>query len=85
MQGLVDMPVLPSWQESGNKLIGKSKVVGGEVYKVVIALNGYKPILSKAVNTNSKIESIKNEPGLALLSISSEKNEEVEWSIVFKK
>ena len=85
MQGLVDMTVLPAWKESGNELTGKSRVVGGEIYKVVIALNGYKPLLSKAKNAKTQIEIIKNEPGLGLLSISSEKNEEVEWSILFKK
>ena len=85
MQGLVDMTTLPAWQESGKRLSGKSKVVGGETYQVVIALNGYQPLICKAKNAKTKIEIVKKEPGIALLSLSAEKNEEVEWSVVFKK
>jgi hypothetical protein len=40
MQGLVDMVGLPVWSTDKKSLSGKSKAVGGEDYKVVIALNG---------------------------------------------
>ena len=85
MQGLVDMTGLPAWNENKKVLSGKSKVIGGEEYKVVIALNGYKPVKCSASNARAKIELADKEKDLAVLSILSSKNSEVEWNISFKK
>jgi len=85
MQGLVDMTGLPVWNESKKVLSGKSEVIGGEEYKVVIALNGFKPAKCSARNAKAKIEFIDKEKDLAVLSILSAKNTEVEWNISFKK
>jgi hypothetical protein len=85
MQGLVDMTVLPGWQNESNTLSGKSKVVGGEIYKVVIALNGYHPGSCSAKNAKAEIEIIDNDRGLAVLTLISEMNREVEWKVGFKK
>jgi hypothetical protein len=83
MQGLVDMVGLPVWSAGKKSLAGKSKVVGGEVYKVVIALNGYRPVSCSAGNAKAKIESINKEKDLAVLALSSKNNEDVEWKILF--
>ena len=85
MQGLVDMTGLPVWDENKKILTGKSKVIGGEEYKVVIALNEYKPGKCQALNARTKIELIDNEHDLALLTIFAERNSEVEWNITFNR
>jgi hypothetical protein len=85
MQGLVDMTILPKWQADKKILTGKSKVIGGEVYKIMLALNGYIPASGSARNAKVKIEIPDIDKGLAVLSITSETNEEVEWKVVFKK
>jgi hypothetical protein len=85
MQGLVDMSVLPEWNDNNKMLTGKSKVVGGESYKVVIVFNGYKPVSCTADNARTKIEIVDKEKGLGVLSVNADNNEEVEWKIKFRK
>jgi hypothetical protein len=85
MQGLVDMTVLPVWDENKKTLTGKSKVIGGEEYKVVIALNDYKPGECHALNAKTKIELVDNEHDLAVLTILGENNSEVEWNVTFQR
>jgi hypothetical protein len=85
MQGLIDMTGLPVWDENKKTLTGKSTVIGGEEYRVVIALNDYKPGKCHAVNAGTKIELVDNEHDLAVLSIVGEKSGEVEWNVAFKK
>jgi hypothetical protein len=84
-QGLVDMTVLPVWDENKKILTGKSKVIGGEEYKVVIALNDYKPGECHALNAKTKIELVDNEHDLAVLTILGENNSEVEWNVTFQR
>lgn len=85
MQGLVEMTILPTWHAGKNILTGKSKVIGGETYKVVIALNGHRPASCSAKNAKTKIEIIDKKNGLAILSVTTNNNKEVEWSVAFKK
>jgi hypothetical protein len=84
MQGLVDMTVLPLWDGNSNVLTGKSKVIGGEEYKVVIALNGFKPLKCYARNAKAKIQVVDNDKDLAILTILCSDNTELEWNISFK-
>ncbi len=85
MQGLVDMTGLPQWNSHTGILTGKSKVVGGETYKVTIALNGYRPLSAKAKNARVEILATDKRSGLAVMSVNADTNCEVEWSIAFKK
>ncbi len=85
MQGLVDMVGLPLWDENKKILTGKSKVIGGEEYKVVIALNGYKTASCSAGKASAKVERVDKEKDLAVLSILSGKNNDVEWKVTFRK
>jgi hypothetical protein len=85
MQGLVDMVGLPVWNENRKVLTGKSKVIGGEEYQVVIALNGYKSIKCSAQNAKATIKMIDGEKDFAVLSVHSDKNNDVEWNIFFRK
>lgn len=84
MQGYVDMAMLPSWDASKKQLSGVSRVVGGEPYNVVIAVNGYKLMGAKAKGANASVTMTGKGRGLALLSIDNEKNAEVEWTVYFK-
>ncbi|MFZ4708113.1 MAG: hypothetical protein ACOYMF_19070, partial [Bacteroidales bacterium] len=72
MQGLVDMTGLPVWNSSAAILTGKSKVVGGETYKVMIALNSYHPLTSKAKNAKVKIVVPDKASGLAVLLVNAD-------------
>jgi hypothetical protein len=85
MQGLVDMTGTPVWDENKRVLSGKSRVIGGEEYKVVIALNGYKAVKSSANHARTKIEVSGKDNDLAELSVLSAENSEIEWSVSFKK
>jgi hypothetical protein len=85
MQGLTDMTGLPVWDENKKTLTGKSKVIGDEEYKVVIARNEYLPGRCNAVNAKTKMEQAENEHDLVVLSIIGEKSGEVEWTVTFKK
>jgi len=79
MQGYVDMARLPRWNDHDRTLEGASRVVGGETYKVVIALNGYAPL---DATPDCHIDAL---PGgqLAVLSIDRPANETVEWKVRF--
>jgi hypothetical protein len=84
MQGLVDMTEKPLWDGARGTLSGKSNIIGGEDYKVVIALNGRKPAGCKASGSVSRIDLTDKDNDLAVLTIRSKKNSEVEWSVSFR-
>jgi hypothetical protein len=85
MQGLVDMTGLPVWNENKKVLSGISDVIGGEEYKVIIALNGLKLSKCSAAHARINIEMADKNNELAVLSILSTINSEVKWEISFKK
>jgi hypothetical protein len=85
MQGLVDMKGLPEWNETNKSLSGKSMVIGGEGYKVVIALNGFKPLKCSAPGAKAKIEVVDKDKDLAVLTILCPENSELKWNVSFKK
>jgi hypothetical protein len=85
MQGLTDMPGLPLWNKANNTLSGRSVVVGGEEYKVIIALNGFKPAGCSASNARARIEMWDKDHDLAVLKILSGSEAEVSWRVSFKK
>ena len=84
MQGLVDMTVKPEWNEKREVLSGKSSVIGGEEYKVVIALNGFETISCSATHARAKIDMADRELNLAVLTIMCPENQDTEWSISFR-
>jgi hypothetical protein len=86
MQGYVDMARYPVWDEGKMELSGISKVVEGDTYQVVIALNGYSPAkINTDVKCKTELKVVDEKNGLAILKIMTEKNEDVEWQINFKK
>ena len=81
MQGYLDLAKFPAWDAKRLELSGAAKVVGGETYKVVIALNGYK--VGKAP-AGCKVEALEGGK-LAVLSLDRAANETVEWVMGFTK
>lgn len=84
MQGYVDMTRYPSWNSSRKKLSGKSKVVGGEACRIIIALNGFKPVKALAMGARASVKVLDKMNGLAVLEIMKAENGEVEWEIDFR-
>jgi hypothetical protein len=81
MQGYIDLSNV-TWDAAGKVLKGTSKVIGGETTKLVIAVNGFKAVSSKAAD--AKAELIKGDvAGLIVLAIDKKENGMVEWSIAF--
>ncbi len=85
MQGYVDLIKKPMWDPSIKSLSGKSSLIGGENYKITIALNGYTPESIDAKGVEAEITIRKDDPNLADLFIKSEKNQDIDWSISFAK
>ncbi len=54
LQGYLDMTKYPEWHPQQKELTGTSKLIGDEVYKVVIAANGYK--IKQCSASNAKCE-----------------------------
>jgi hypothetical protein len=84
MQGYVDMTRYPSWNTSKKELSGISKVVGGEVYRITIALNGLKPVKVIVRGAKASVRVLDEMNGLVLLEIIKAENGEVEWGVRFR-
>jgi len=86
MQGYVDLIEKPRWDSTLNTLSGVSSVIGGESYKITLALNSYIPVEVSAdggVKVGLKIR--KNNPNLADLTLGIDENRDVSWKIIFGK
>jgi hypothetical protein len=84
MQGYVDMTRYPEWNSPEKRLTGTSRVVGGETYKVVLALNGFNVAGADARGAKISIKVTDPKTGLATLSIDSPDNTEVDWEVRFE-
>jgi hypothetical protein len=83
MQGYVDMIDRPSWDAAASQLRGRSKVVGAERYKIMLAANGRKIQSVSAVNARAAIEAYPGNPDLVVLCLDSETNADVAWTVSF--
>ncbi len=83
MQGYLDMESC-RWHGLRRILAGRSKVIGGETYKVIVATNGRTPIACKAKGATARIEAYDASSGLAALAIDRPDNATVEWTMQFK-
>ena len=83
MQGYVDMIEI-NWNDNKSELSGKSNVVAGETYKIVVATNGRKisKFTAKNATANWKLTDEKN--GLITLSIDSPKGGYINWTATFE-
>jgi hypothetical protein len=84
MQGFEDM-VRCEWDGDSAELSGRSKVIGGEPYRVVIALNGYNPKEAKSGRAKVSVRVIDEKAGLAELTLDRPENGDADWSIRFLK
>lgn len=82
MQGYLDMKSC-SWNVAENRLEGVSCVVGGDPYQVVIARNGrkYKECFSEQGTV--EVDCMEGATDLLKLTIRSDKNQDVHWTVVF--
>jgi hypothetical protein len=87
MQGYEDFARIPVWDASTATLGGASKVVGGETYRVTIALNGREVAGASTAADGARVAVVKHgsRPDLAILEIDSPVTATVEWKVNFKK
>ncbi|HET6558202.1 MAG TPA: hypothetical protein VFG54_12865, partial [Prolixibacteraceae bacterium] len=85
LQGYLDMAEYPEWNTKTLQLSAVSKLIAGEVYKVVIAANGYQ--IKKCSAGKAKCEIVLSDKTNFIyeLRITSEGNGIVPWTITFEK
>lgn len=76
MQGYVDLARYPVWNPRRRTLAGKARVIGGEPYKIVVAGNGWHPVGHQAKPAPD---------GLWELTLNSDQNQEMGWSLTFER
>lgn len=85
MQGYVDILKKPEWNASDNTLSGTSSVIGGEPYRITLALNGYIPKKVTAKGAESNIIIRPDNKNLADIVLKVKENKDVLWEIVYDK
>jgi hypothetical protein len=85
MQGYLDMPKHPVWDESQKSLVGTSLVVAGEPYRVILATNGQTLVSAVAKGAKAKVEMLNAANGLAVLTLESPENVAADWTVTFAK
>ena len=84
MQGYLDLVEYPAWDDAARELHGASKVVGGETYRMVIALNGRRISNCSADGAQAQCKVSQTDPNLADLEIQSSTTADVKWKIKFE-
>jgi hypothetical protein len=84
MQGYVDLVEKPRWHDETGTLTGTSSVIGGEPYRLTLALNGYSPRTSEAGGAEIHVTMRAGDEPLADVILKSEKNRDVTWKVVFQ-
>ncbi len=85
MQGYLDMPGYPGWDNTKKILSGRSEVIGGETYKIILALNGYVIKKTEADGVNISVRLIDEMNNLAEITIDKAENGKVDWSVWFEQ
>jgi len=85
MQGYVDLVEKPQWDGTTRRLCAVSDVIENEPYRVVIALNGYRPLKAQAGGARAKISIRQDNANLADLVIEHEANDRVNWCVTFAR
>ena len=83
LQGAMDLSEA-AWDGAAKQLSAKSKVIGGEPYKVVIATSGMKPKEATAEGAKCAVRMTDEQNGLAVLEIEAKENAAVEWRVQFE-
>jgi len=82
LQGCVDLARRPVWNARDHTLSGAARIIGGETYDIVIALNGYHALKASARNAAMRVEPVAGDENLALLRINAPENATIEWKLV---
>ena len=85
MQGYVDMVKKPEWNAAENTLTGTSSVIGGQPYRITLALNEYTPKKVTASGAAADITIRPDNKNLADLILKAKENQDVPWKIAFSK
>lgn len=83
MQGYLDMKAC-DWNAEKKALQGRSQVVEGEPYEVIIAGNGLTPDKATSPQGQADIQPLAGAQGLYKLTLSAPKGGEVSWNLRFK-
>ena len=81
LQGYVDLARRPVWNARDHTLSGAARIIGGETYDIVIALNGYHALKASAKNAAIRVEPIAGGENLALLKMDAPENATIEWKL----
>jgi hypothetical protein len=81
MQGYVDLARRPVWNARNRTLSGAARIIGGETYDIVIALNGFHPLKASAKNARIRLEPVAGDDNLALLRMDAPENATIEWTL----
>ncbi len=84
MQGYLDI-VSTSWDPETKTLSGRSKLIGNDPYVVIIAAEGLTPKGSSCESKNTKSQLSTESNGLVRLILTSSKNLDENWTVVFGK
>jgi len=74
----------PAWNARRHTLSGASKIIGGETYEIIIALNGFQAVNTFAHHGTIHLEPYPGNENLAVLKIDSTENATIEWQLIFK-
>ncbi len=80
MQGYVDLSGV-AWHEDTRTLAGTAKVIGGEPFKIVVALNGYTATTAKADGAEARFEPLKDYQGLVALTLKCSGSGSIPWAL----
>ncbi|HSP42107.1 MAG TPA: hypothetical protein VLO11_04500, partial [Luteolibacter sp.] len=83
MQGYLDLSEVV-WNGERRVLSGVSKIVGGDPYRVSLALNGYEAITAECDPGETSAELVPRSDGVVELILKRAENASVRWSISFR-
>jgi hypothetical protein len=83
LQGYVDLVGKPRWDGSTRTLSGSASVVGGEAFRITLALNGHTPREATAGDAAARLTPITGPDALAVLVLESESSRDLPWKVVF--
>ena len=84
LQGWVDLANV-NWDAANRRLTGTAKVIGGETYRITLALNGYTADTVEADGAAIQVTPRAGDEPLAEVSLRTEHNRDVSWKMVFRR
>jgi hypothetical protein len=84
MQGLLDLPSKPVWDERSGTLSGSARVVADEAFRIVIAGNGRTPKSATCAAGEARVEPVDAAHGLHVLVLEAKQAGDLAWSLSFQ-